>query len=93
MSCPISKSSSTGSTRSIDIQSLIQENRKVVLCTQCEMPMKCLPTERGEQIFYFCSPCDSVRDDLDEDEEVELALTARERPWAERAHSKLAFNF
>jgi hypothetical protein len=91
MSCSISKSSSTGSTRSIDIQVESQESRKVVLCPQCETPMKCLPTERGEQIFYFCSPCDSVRDEFDED--VELALTVRERSLADRMSSRLAFTF
>jgi len=93
MSMLNTNSSSTRSTstteprHSVSHESLV----KVFLCPRCEMPMKRLRSSADEEIFYFCSPCDSVRHPFDEDEEIEVAVTARERGFLERRQFALSF--
>jgi hypothetical protein len=49
---------------------------KTALCPRCEMPMKRLPTVLGGEEFLFCSPCDSWRNPLVDEDDLEVAMTA-----------------
>jgi len=40
--------------------------------------MKRITPRPGEEVFYVCTPCDSVRHPF-HDEEIDLAVTAKER--------------
>ena len=89
----INQSSSTRSTSIIDAVVSQDPHSKVVLCPNCHTPMKRRSVEKWEGAFYSCSPCDSVRRSLpdEEDEEVDVAITARERHFLERLHLARAF--
>jgi hypothetical protein len=88
----INKSSTRSTSTTEHRHSVSQLHRKVSLCPRCEMPMKLLKSnDTAEETFYFCSPCDSVRHPFDEDEEIELAVTARERGFFDRRLFSFSF--
>lgn len=61
-----------------------QQHSKVVLCGKCEVPMK-MRRLSNEEHFFECTICESVRDPFDD--EVDLAVTVREKPWLDSLFS------